>query len=108
MKSCIVFLSIAMLITLSYGNPVATGEPGCQTEEELTVKLYRHFQNKTVYWECVALGQPAVLQQCPIAHGYLDPAKECVHFSLWYWTPTVAPPSAPATQVAEETAQAEA
>ncbi|TMW46797.1 hypothetical protein DOY81_008120 [Sarcophaga bullata] len=43
-------------------------------------------------------GQPAVLQSCPVAHGFLDPVKECVHFSLWYWTPTVAPPSAPATE----------
>ncbi|KAM7360139.1 uncharacterized protein ACRADG_003578 [Cochliomyia hominivorax] len=103
MKSFIVFLTFAVLTSsLSYANPVNNGQPGCLTEEELIVKYYRHFQNKTVYWECVALGEPAVLQTCPVAHGFLDPAKECVHFSLWYWTPTVAPPSVPATEAPVE------
>lgn len=99
MKSFIAFLALTLLVApLCYAVPVNNGQPGCQTEEELVVKYYRHFQNKTVYWECVALGQPAVLQSCPLAHGYLDPEKQCVHFSLWYWTPTVAPPSVPATE----------
>ena len=98
MKTPLVVLCISLLLTVAFGNPVNNGEPGCQTEEELIVKYYRHFQNKTVYWECVALGKPAVLQLCPVAHGFLDPVKECVHFSLWYWTPTAAPPSAPATE----------
>lgn len=102
MKSFVAFVTVSLLITLAYGIPKNNGQPGCQTVEEMTVKFYRHFQNKTLYWECVALGQPALLQSCPIAHGFLDPIKQCVFFPLWYWTPTVAPPSAPVTTAPAE------
>uniref|UniRef100_A0A1L8EJ68 Putative secreted protein n=1 Tax=Haematobia irritans TaxID=7368 RepID=A0A1L8EJ68_HAEIR len=82
-------------------NPVYTGQPGCQTEEELTVGVYAHFRMKNGYWRCTVLGQPATLEVCPVAQGFLEPARACVPWGLWYWTPTVAPPSFPVPSTVE-------
>lgn len=108
-----IFLAILSLIVAScqvqaqqqQDNPAYTGQPGCQTEEEVSVGLYPHFRIKRAYWKCSVLGQPAVLEYCPIAQGYLDPAKACVSWIEWYWTPTVAPPSIPAAGQAEGSGQ---
>ncbi|XP_017052342.1 uncharacterized protein LOC108095684 [Drosophila ficusphila] len=87
--------------SLSNGAAVGkpTGQPGCQTEEELTVALYPHFYLKNAYWICSAQGVPATLAQCPIASAWLDSAKRCVPWSEWTWSPTVLPPSEPAVAV---------
>ncbi|XP_075149026.1 uncharacterized protein LOC142222660 [Haematobia irritans] len=76
-------------------NPAYTGQPGCQTEEEVTLALYPHFRLRNAYWRCSVLGQPATLEMCPVAEGFLEPLRACVPWGLWYWTPTVAPSSAP-------------
>lgn len=72
-----------------------TGQPGCQTEEELAVQNYAHFYLKSSYWTCEALGVPATLNACGIAQAWFDVAKSCVPWPQWYWTPTVQPPSEP-------------
>ncbi|KAH8381817.1 hypothetical protein KR009_000450 [Drosophila setifemur] len=72
-----------------------TGQPGCQTEQELAEINYPHFYLKKSFWICSTLGVPATLGHCPVGFGYLADAKECVPFSLWYWTPTALPPSQP-------------
>ncbi|XP_017871977.1 PREDICTED: uncharacterized protein LOC108619737 [Drosophila arizonae] len=76
-----------------WGKP--SGQPGCQTEEELAVGAYRHYYRKNQYWVCQVLGVPASPAYCPIAQAWLDDVKACVPYSEWYWTPTVAPPSQP-------------
>ncbi|XP_030370805.1 uncharacterized protein LOC115621325 [Scaptodrosophila lebanonensis] len=93
---CIYLFVLCLLAVNAVPLDNPTGQPGCQTEEELSVVNYRHLRNKTLYWICQEQGVPAALGQCPVAHGWLDDVKECVHFSLWYWTPTVQPPSQPA------------
>ncbi|XP_073820161.1 uncharacterized protein [Musca autumnalis] len=92
----VVFVAfLALSQVQAQGNPFYTGQPGCQTEEEVSVGVYRHFRNKRAYWRCSVLGEPATLEFCPFLSGYLDEAKACVPWALWYWTPTVAPPSSP-------------
>ncbi|EDV43586.1 uncharacterized protein Dana_GF16453 [Drosophila ananassae] len=83
--------------TLSNGAAVGkpTGQPGCQTEQELAEVYYRHFYLKNAYWICSTLGIPATLGQCTAGYGYLDDVKACVPFSQWYWSPTELPPSQP-------------
>uniref|UniRef100_A0A1L8EHV9 Putative secreted protein n=1 Tax=Haematobia irritans TaxID=7368 RepID=A0A1L8EHV9_HAEIR len=75
--------------------PQFSGQPGCKTEEELQVGVYRHFKKKVAYWECTQLGVPASLRFCPNDKGFLESARACVPWVEWYWTPTVAPPSSP-------------
>ncbi|KAH8294872.1 hypothetical protein KR018_003791 [Drosophila ironensis] len=77
-----------------------TGQPGCQTEQELTEVYYQHFYLKNAYWTCSTLGVPATLVRCPLAEGYLPAVKRCVPFMDWYWTPTELPPSQPAEAAA--------
>uniref|UniRef100_A0A1B0C6Y9 Chitin-binding type-2 domain-containing protein n=1 Tax=Glossina palpalis gambiensis TaxID=67801 RepID=A0A1B0C6Y9_9MUSC len=97
LKVCIIFLML--LIAVSKGYPYAyNGQPGCKTDEELQVKYYRFITNKTLYWKCVEMGKPAVVERCPNGQGYLDPVKSCVDFRHWYWTPLInqaKPPSEP-------------
>jgi len=83
--------------SFSQGAAVAkpTGQPGCQTAEEVAVIYYPHFYLKSSYWICSAQGVPATLGQCPVATAYLDSAKACVAWPLWTWSPTVQPPSQP-------------
>ncbi|SPP81096.1 uncharacterized protein LOC117583433 [Drosophila guanche] len=77
----------------SVGKP--TGQPGCQTEQEIAVATYPHFYLKSSYWICSTQGVPATLAACPIPSAWLDSAKSCVPWSEWYWTPTALPPSEP-------------
>ncbi|KAI8130617.1 hypothetical protein FF38_02765 [Lucilia cuprina] len=102
MKFIILFIIISAIIACcqvqAQGNPLYTGQPGCLTEEELTVALYPHFRNKRAYWKCSVLGQAAALEFCPIAEGFLAVERTCVPWINWYWTPTVAPPSSPIQQ----------
>ena len=100
MKFVILFVIIGTLIAASQGqlvqgNPLYTGQPGCQTEEELSVALWPHFRNKRAYWICTVEGQPAALELCPIGQGFLAAERACVPWIDWYWTPTIAPPSSP-------------
>ncbi|EDW45145.1 uncharacterized protein LOC6617079 [Drosophila sechellia] len=72
-----------------------TGQPGCQTAEELEVAFYAHFYLKSSFWVCSTQGVPATLAQCPVASAWLDSAKACVPWPQWVWSPTVQPPSQP-------------
>ncbi|EDV53514.1 uncharacterized protein LOC6555237 [Drosophila erecta] len=91
-----VFLILACCSCCS-GAAVAkpTGQPGCQTAEELEVALFAHFYLKSSFWVCSTQGVPATLAQCPIANAWLDSAKACVPWPQWVWSPTVQPPSQP-------------
>ncbi|XP_075149028.1 uncharacterized protein LOC142222662 [Haematobia irritans] len=93
----IVFFTVLALSEADISDipPRYSGQPGCKTQEELQVRIYRHFKKKIAYWECTQLGVPATLRFCPYETGYLDAAKDCVSWRQWYWTPTVAPPSSP-------------
>ncbi|XP_073820160.1 uncharacterized protein [Musca autumnalis] len=82
-------------------DPTYTGQPGCLTEEEVAVGVYPHFRVKRGYWRCSVVGQPATLELCPVAQGFLEAARACVPWSQWYWTPTVAPPSYPAADATD-------
>ncbi|KAH8408450.1 hypothetical protein KR215_005699 [Drosophila sulfurigaster] len=77
----------------AFGKP--TGQPGCQTEEEIAVQFYPHFYIKNQYWVCSTLGVPATVGYCPIATAFLNDAKACVPWAEWYWSPPVLPPSEP-------------
>uniref|UniRef100_A0A1L8EHI3 Putative secreted protein n=1 Tax=Haematobia irritans TaxID=7368 RepID=A0A1L8EHI3_HAEIR len=91
------FVVIFAILALSRAAilPQYSGQPGCKTHEELQIGVYRHFKNKTAYWQCTQLGVPASLQYCPNDKGFLETARACVPWAEWYWTPTVAPPSSP-------------
>ncbi|KAI8044404.1 uncharacterized protein LOC128257568 [Drosophila gunungcola] len=91
-----VFLILACS-SLCHGAAVAkpTGQPGCQTEEELTVAFYPHFYLKSSFWICSTQGVPATLGQCPIPTAWLDSVKACVPWPQWTWSPTALPPSQP-------------
>lgn len=82
MKIIILLVVISAIIGTSQiqaqGNPLYTGQPGCLTEEELTVTLYPHFRNKRAYWRCSVLGQGATLELCPIGEGFLVTERTCV------------------------------
>lgn len=92
-------LLLVVILTLmhpSQAYPPYNGQPGCKTEEEIKAQNYRHFHNKTLYWRCTVIGQPATLERCPKAFGFLEPERKCIHFRYWYWTPPVQmPPSQP-------------
>uniref|UniRef100_A0A1I8PFD4 Chitin-binding type-2 domain-containing protein n=1 Tax=Stomoxys calcitrans TaxID=35570 RepID=A0A1I8PFD4_STOCA len=97
------FLLFALAVTCQaqgFSDPLYTGQPGCLTEGELTVGVYPHFRLKSAFWRCSVLGQAATLEVCPPAQGFLEPARACVPWTLWYWTPTVAPPSVPEDETA--------
>ncbi|ALC45863.1 CG14645, partial [Drosophila busckii] len=87
------FLALGLCGVLAWDQH--TGQPGCQTEQEIQVGNYRHWKRKNAYWKCVTLGTPASLQYCKNGEGYLDDVKSCVPWDEWYWTPTVQPPSRP-------------
>lgn len=101
----IAILFLAVALSQAQNDAAYTGQPGCLTEEEVTVGVYPHFRIKRGYWKCSVLGQAATLEQCPIAQGFLEPARACVPWAQWYWTPTVAPPSAPVVAVTEGSGQ---
>lgn len=106
MKFVILLIAISASIAICQaevqGNPLYTGQPGCQTEEELSVVLYPHFRNKRAYWRCSVLGQPAAFELCPLGEGFLAAEKTCVPWINWYWSPTVAPPSSPVISTPNE------
>ncbi|KAH8311374.1 hypothetical protein KR044_005984, partial [Drosophila immigrans] len=89
------FVCCLALISCSAAYRKPTGQPGCQTEEEISVQFYPHFYSKSQYWVCSALGVPATIGYCPVATGFLNDAKACVPWAEWYWTPTALPPSEP-------------
>ncbi|XP_017140089.1 uncharacterized protein LOC108154339 [Drosophila miranda] len=72
-----------------------TGQPGCQTDQEITVATYPHFYLKNAYWICTTKDVPATLAACPKPSAWLDAVKACVPWSEWYWSPTALPPSEP-------------
>ncbi|XP_068153401.1 uncharacterized protein [Drosophila tropicalis] len=84
----------------STGVTKPTGQPGCQTENEISVAFYRHFYLKNYYWVCETQGVPATLAVCPVPSAWLDDLKACVPWSQWYWSPTELPPSEPSPAVA--------
>ncbi|ALC45862.1 CG14245, partial [Drosophila busckii] len=91
-----VFLTLGLCSVWAWPNGQSsryTGQPGCQTEQELQVGVYRHFKRKDAYWQCTTLGQPASMQYCKNEEGYLDDQKQCVLWKDWYYTPTVMPPT---------------
>lgn len=96
----ILLVALALGHVQAQGNPVYTGQPGCLTEEEIAVGVYRHFRNKRAYWVCSVLGEPSSLQLCPIGEGFLEAVRACVPWLEWYWTPTVSPPSSPVVTIA--------
>ncbi|XP_005175117.2 uncharacterized protein LOC101890863 [Musca domestica] len=96
----LVLIAFAVLCQ-GQGNPLFTGQPGCLTQEELTVGVYRHFRNTRAYWRCQVLGVAAIFELCPQTHKFLDTVKECVPWNQWVWTPTVAPPSSPVVVVSQ-------
>ncbi|XP_017037691.1 uncharacterized protein [Drosophila kikkawai] len=103
MKFLPLFVVLLLLGCASLGSAAAvgkpTGQPGCQTEEELAVRNYAHFYLKNSYWSCQALGVPATLSSCAVAQAWLDEVKSCVPWSQWYWLPTALPPSEPLAAV---------
>lgn len=94
-------LAVLLVAVLAYDQvhaylaPQYSGQPGCKTDEELTVGVYRHFRNKRAFLRCRELGVAATLELCPYNQGFLESARACVPWSQWTWTPTVAPPSLP-------------
>lgn len=103
MNRLLVLSLLALLVALvSFGSCSGAavsgkpnGQPGCLTEEEISVAFYPHFYIKNQYWICQTLGVPATIGFCPIATAFLSDARACVPWSEWYWTPTVGPPSQP-------------
>lgn len=94
-------LVVVLLTILAIGQvqaaltPQYSGQPGCKTDAELTVGVYRHFRNNRAYWRCSQLGVAATMELCPYDQGFLESARACVPWAQWTWTPTVAPPSSP-------------
>ncbi|KAL7728769.1 hypothetical protein ACLKA6_004133 [Drosophila palustris] len=90
---CLAFISCCSAAA-AYGK--TNGQPGCRTEEEISVGSYPHFHNKKQYWVCETLGVPARIAFCPVETAFLTAERICVPWAEWYWSPTVLPPSQPA------------
>uniref|UniRef100_A0A7G3AGB6 Putative conserved secreted protein n=1 Tax=Lutzomyia longipalpis TaxID=7200 RepID=A0A7G3AGB6_LUTLO len=102
MKTFTVFLLCALVAfaVAQDENDHTNGQPGCQTQEEVTRRYWRNNWDPTRFWVCDTLNQPAHAVTCEehtgeVSLAWLDSAQACVSWSQWEWTPPRAPPSRP-------------
>ncbi|XP_068157047.1 uncharacterized protein [Drosophila tropicalis] len=74
------------------------GQPGCKTQEELDIGVFRDNWDPTSYWKCEVLNEAATRIKCPSEMGYLDSVKECVNWESWNWEE----PAEPISEVEDE------
>lgn len=88
---------IALLVAAVSANIHGNGRPGCQTQEELTVRDWRNLWDPTRFWRCETINVPAVVVRCEdvagVSHLWSEAVRACVHESQWVWTPNSLPPS---------------
>jgi len=71
------------------------GRPGCKTEEEMNIKVFRNTWDSTRYWVCENMNEPAVQVTCPPETGFMQSRKDCVSWEEWQWEEIVPPISEP-------------
>jgi len=86
---CVVLLAACCLTNAYHGD----GQPGCKTQEELDIGVYRDNWDPTSYWKCENLNEPASKVRCPDEMGFMDSLKDCVVWEEWKWEKPIAPPS---------------
>ncbi|XP_017845391.1 uncharacterized protein LOC108601926 [Drosophila busckii] len=69
------------------------GQPGCKTQEELDIGVFRDNWDPSSYWKCETMDEPATKVRCPTESGFMDSLKDCVNWEEWQWEKPVAPPS---------------
>ncbi|XP_034661776.1 uncharacterized protein LOC117897186 [Drosophila subobscura] len=67
------------------------GQPGCKTQMELEISVFRNNWDATSYWKCDELNAPATQMKCPDEMGFVDSLKNCVSWDEWEWETPVAP-----------------
>ncbi|XP_017119883.1 uncharacterized protein LOC108141166 [Drosophila elegans] len=67
------------------------GQPGCKTQAELDIAVFRNDWDPTSYWKCESLNKPAIEMKCPSETGFMDSLKNCVSWEEWEWEKPVAP-----------------
>ncbi|KAH8359118.1 hypothetical protein KR093_004463 [Drosophila rubida] len=85
----IVLLAVCCLASAYDGD----GQPGCKTQEELDIGIFRDNWDSTSFWKCKELNEPATKVRCPDETGFMDSLKNCVSWDEWQWEKPVAPPS---------------
>ncbi|KAH8312825.1 hypothetical protein KR044_013100 [Drosophila immigrans] len=85
----LVLLAVCCLTNAYNGD----GQPGCKTQEELDIGLFRDNWDATSFWKCNELNEPASKVRCPDEMGFMDSLKDCVVWDDWKWEKPVAPPS---------------
>ncbi|XP_017081740.1 uncharacterized protein LOC108115009 [Drosophila eugracilis] len=87
-------LALSVLLIISFGLVNAyngDGQPGCKTQDELDIAVFRNNWDSTSYWKCETLNKPAIEIKCPDEMGFMDSLKNCVSWDEWEWEKPVAP-----------------
>ncbi|KAH8313585.1 hypothetical protein KR067_008391 [Drosophila pandora] len=84
---CAVLVVFCGLVSAYEGD----GQPGCKTQAELEIQVFRNNWDATSYWKCEALNEPATELKCPADTGFVDSLKNCVSWEEWEWEAPVAP-----------------
>lgn len=90
---CLVLLAICNLASAYDGD----GQPGCKSQEELDIAVFRDNWDATSYWKCETLNEPALKVRCPSEMGFMDSLKDCVNWEDWKWEK----PAPPLSEVEE-------
>ncbi|XP_030370600.1 uncharacterized protein LOC115621176 [Scaptodrosophila lebanonensis] len=92
---CISFVVALGALTSAYNGD---GQPGCRTQEEVDIGIFRDNWDATSYWKCEKLNEPASRWRCPSETGFMDSLKDCVNWDEWKWEK----PAAPLSEVVDE------
>ncbi|XP_017057161.1 uncharacterized protein LOC108098609 [Drosophila ficusphila] len=87
-------LSALIVVLCSLGFAQAyegNGEPGCKTQAEIDIAVFRNNWDATSYWKCESLNQPASEMKCPSETGFMDSLKNCVSWEEWEWEKPLPP-----------------
>lgn len=84
---CLVLLATCTLADVYNGD----GQPGCKTQEELDIGVFRDNWDPTAYWKCEILNEPASKLRCPSETGFIESLKDCVSWEDWKWEKPVPP-----------------
>ncbi|XP_043656184.1 uncharacterized protein LOC122622078 [Drosophila teissieri] len=87
-------LALTSLLVISWGLALAydgDGQPGCKTQAELDIAVFRNNWDATSYWKCETLNKPAIEIKCPSDTGFMDSLKNCVNWEEWEWEKPVEP-----------------
>lgn len=91
-------LSLCVLLVVSCGLARAyngNGQPGCKTQAELEIGVFRNDWDPTAYWKCESLNKAGSEVRCPTDTAFMDSLKNCVSWDEWEWETPVAPLSEP-------------